>query len=98
MRGLHRTLAVTGPAAVTRRDLLAGVIAVLATALIIWLSYLFFSRLWSRLPPWAAVPLSIVIAATAIGGPIWTLLRWSEQRLQRSKKDTDGPEHGPPKR
>jgi hypothetical protein len=74
---------------VTRRDLVALTGAVSLTAVLIWLLYLFFARIWVGLPAWAAVPLSILIAVGAIGGPVWALLRLSDRAWRRGRDAGD---------
>lgn len=76
----------------TRRDLSALVGALLLTGLVIWLIYLFFARIWSGLPGWAVVPLSILIAVSAIGGPVWALLRLSDRAWKRATRGSDEPD------
>lgn len=77
------------------RTLVAAVVAVAASGLLITLLYYFFARVWTQLPAWAAVPLSILIAASAIGGPIWTLLRLSDRHGRPPEKRRSPPGDSP---
>ncbi len=54
-----------------------------ATLLAIFLLYCFFDRIWPILPAWIAVPLCILVAALAIGSPIYTLLRLSDRMYRK---------------
>lgn len=75
--------------------MVAALVALVATVLLIVLLYLFFARVWTQLPAWAAVPVSILIAASAIGGPIWTLLRLSDRDWRPPGARRRPPRSGP---
>ncbi len=66
-----------------RRNVGALLGALLLTLLAIFLLYFFFERIWPVLPTWIAVPLCVLVAALAIGSPIYTLMRISDRMYRK---------------
>lgn len=71
---------------------IAGAVALTGVmgALLVWL----VNTGWTRLPPWLAVIMFVVLAVFVIGSPIWALARWSERWLARQRAQPRGPGAG----
>lgn len=74
------------------RAAIAGAVALTGVmgALLVWL----VNTGWTRLPPWLAVIVFVVLAVFVIGSPIWALARWSERWLARQRAQPRGPGAG----
>jgi membrane protein implicated in regulation of membrane protease activity len=68
----------------------------LAIFLVLLAATVYFVRvLWPLLPPWLALIGFMVLAVLLIGAPIYSLWRWSEQRLEQRRASGHKPRYDP---
>ncbi len=68
-----------------RSDIL-GLIAAFSFAIGLFVAlWLFLANYWATLPAWLAVTLCILVAAAAIGSPIYSLARISNRLVLRQR-------------
>ncbi|PIE83341.1 MAG: hypothetical protein CSA09_02405 [Candidatus Contendobacter odensis] len=68
-----------------RNDILAFITSLGITGLLVWGLVYFITEWWSRLPKLVALTICILIAIMVIGYPIFSLARWSDHYLERTK-------------
>lgn len=69
-----------------RSDIGALIVSLLMTAALVWGIILFVQKIWPILPPFLVLILFILLAVVVIGYPIYSLARWSDRYLDRSKR------------
>lgn len=68
----------------------------LVSFLVLLAATIYFVRvLWPLLPPWLALIGFMVLAGLLIGAPIYSLWRWSEQRLEQQRASGHKPRYDP---
>ncbi len=68
----------------------------LVSFLVLLAATIYFVRvLWPLLPPWLALIGFMVLAALLIGAPIYSLWRWSEQRMEQQRASGHKPRYDP---
>lgn len=68
----------------------------LVSFLVLLAATIYFVRvLWPLLPSWLALIGFMVLAALLIGAPIYSLWRWSEQRLEQQRASGHKPRYDP---